>query len=57
MRLPYDAIARARALIGQAAERLPVTVVAKPPVGTGLTAFEDVPCARIPVWDPPRVSE
>ena len=32
------------------ADRLPFTVAAKPPVGEGLAAFDDVPCAKIPVW-------
>ena len=50
MRLP-SLPPRLRQLADRAADRLPVTVAAKPPVGQGLAAFDDVPCARIPVWN------
>ena len=49
MRLPALP-SRVRDLAEQAADRLPFTVSAKGPTGEGLAAFDDVPCARIPVW-------
>ena len=50
MRLPIDPRREARRLADAARERLPATVRPRPPVPDGLAAFDDVPCARIPVW-------
>jgi hypothetical protein len=52
MRLPLDPREEARRLAAAARERLPVTVRPAGPVGDGLAAFDDAPCARIPVWRP-----
>ena len=53
MRLPFDPRAEARRLADAARARLPVDVRSTRPVGDGLEAFDDVPCARIPVWRRP----
>ena len=53
MRLPFDPRAEARRLADAARARLPVDVHSTRPVGDGLEAFDDVPCARIPVWRRP----
>jgi hypothetical protein len=46
MRLPADPRAEARRLLELARAQLPK----RTPVGRGLDAFDEVPCARIPVW-------
>lgn len=52
MRLPLDPRDEARRLAEAARERLPAPFGRREPVGEGLDAFDDVPCARIPVWRP-----
>ena len=48
MRLPFDPRDEAHRLLDEARQRLPERL----PTRQGLTAFDDVPCARIPVWGP-----
>ena len=50
MHLPIDPRAEARRLAEAARLRLPVAVRPAPPLPDGLAAFDDVPCASIPVW-------
>jgi hypothetical protein len=46
MHLPFDPRDEAHRLLDEARRRLPERL----PTRQGLSAFEDVPCARIPVW-------
>jgi len=48
MRLPVDPRSEAHRLLDEARQRLPQRL----PTRQGLDAFDDVPCARIPVWRP-----
>lgn len=48
MRLPFDPRNEARHLLEEARLRLPQ----RAPTRQGLDAFDDAPCARIPVWRP-----